>query len=89
MWFSNFCIKLKVFFKQILLVGLFGKTKYYAIRIKFQESGSPHVHSFIWILNALNIENETAYIEFIEETRNVQLPNHFKDPEFFELVKIY
>ena len=28
-----------------------GKVTYYAIRIEFQERGSPHVHSFIWILN--------------------------------------
>ena len=38
-----------------------GKTKYYAIRIEFQERGNPHVHSFIRIFNAPNIENEAAY----------------------------
>ena len=55
---------------EIILAGPLGKTKYYAIHIKFQERDSPHVYSFIWIFNALNIENETAYIDFIGKTIN-------------------
>ena len=66
-----------------------GKAKHYAICIEFQESGKPHVHSFIWILNAPNIENEAAYIEFIEKTINALLPDHFNDQELFEFVKTY
>ena len=61
------------------------KTKYYAIRVGFQERVNPHVHSFVWIFNAPNIRNETAYIEFIEKT----MPPHFKGPGLFELVKTY
>ena len=64
----HFQYKAEVFFREIILVGPLGKTKYYAIRIEFQERGSPHVHLFIWIFNAPNIENEAAYIEFIEKT---------------------
>ena len=64
----HFQYKAEVFFKEIILGGPLGKTKYYAIRIEFQERGSPHVHLFIWIFNAPNIENEAAYIEFIEKT---------------------
>ena len=82
----HFQYKVEVFFKEIILDGPLGKTKY-AIRIEFQKRGSPHVHSFIWIFNAPNIENEATYIEFIEKTINVQLPDHFNDPELFELVK--
>ena len=55
----------------------------------FQERDSSHVHSFIWIFNAPNIENEAAYIEFIEKTINAQLPDHLNDPKLFELVKPY
>ena len=83
----HFQYKVEVFFKEIVLDGLLGKTKYYAIFIEFQEQGSPHVHSFLWIFNATNIE--AAYIEFIEKTINAQLPNHLSDPELFELVKTY
>ena len=85
----HFQHKVEVFFKEIILDGPLGKTKYYAIRIEFQERGSPHVHSFIWIFNAPNIQNETAYIEFIEKTINAQLPDHLKESERFELVKTY
>ena len=35
-----------------------------------------------WISNAPNIENEDAYIEFIENTINIQLTDHFNDFEF-------
>ena len=45
--------------------------------------GSPHVHSFICIFSAPNIENEAACIEFIEKTVNAQLPDHLNDPELF------
>ena len=64
-----------------------GKTKYYAICIEFRGKGSPHVHSFIWTFNAPNIGNETAYIEFIEKTKNAEFQDHLKDLELFELVK--
>ena len=75
------------FFKEIILDGPLGETKYYAICIEFEERGSPHVHSFIWIFNVPNIGSETAYIEFIEKIINVQFPGHLKDLELFELVK--
>ena len=35
------------------------------------------------------MENEAAYIEFIEKTLNVQLPEHLNYPECFELVQTY
>ena len=40
----NFWYKVEVFFKEIVIDGPVGKTKHYAIRIEFKESGSPHVH---------------------------------------------
>ena len=62
-----------------------GKTKYFAIRIKFQETGSLHVNSLIWVFNVPIIQNETAYIAFIEKTKNAHLSDHWKDPMLFEL----
>ena len=56
-----------------------GEERKYAIRIKFQEKV---FHSFIWIFNALNIENEAANIEFFEKTINAQLPDHLNDQSF-------
>ena len=41
-----------MFFKSSVLDGPLGKTQYYAIQVEFQVRGSPHIHSFIWILNA-------------------------------------
>ena len=58
--------------------------KYYAISIEFQERGSPHVNSFIWISM-----HQTVCIEFIKKIINAQLPGYLKDPELFQLVKTY
>ena len=66
----NFQYKVEVFFKKIILDGPLGKTKHHAMRRK---RGNPHDHSFIRIFNASNIQNETAYIEFIEKRINAQL----------------
>ena len=85
----HFQYKVEVFFKEIIIDSPLGKTKYYAIRIKSKEGSSPHVHSFIWILNAPDIQNEAAYIKVIEQTINAPLPDPLNDPELFELVKTY
>ena len=68
----HFQYKVEVFFKEIILGGPLEKTKYYAIRIEFQEKVSPHIHSFIWIFDAPNIENVAAYIALIEKAINAQ-----------------
>ena len=85
----HFQFKVEVFFKEVILNGPMGKTIYYAISFELQERSSPHVHSFIWIFNAPNTQNETACIEIIEKTINAQLPDHLKDLELYELVKTY
>ena len=79
--------KVEVFFKVIIFDSPLWKTKCYAICIEFQQRGSPHVHSFIWIFNAPNFEKKAAYIVFIKKIINVQLADHLNDPEVFELVK--
>ena len=79
--------KAEVFLKKIIPDSPLGKTKYHAIHIEFQERGSPHVHSFIWIFDRPNIQKEAAYIEFIEKTTYRHLEDHLNDPELFELVK--
>ena len=82
--------KVKVFFKEIILDGPLGKTKYYATRIEFRERSNPHASSFLWIFNAPNIQNENANIEFIEKTINAQFPDHLNNTELLEsVVKTY
>ena len=55
----HFQHKVQVFFQEILLDGSLDKTKYYALRVEFQERGSPRVHAFIWILNAPKVVSQT------------------------------
>ena len=67
----HFQYKVEVFFKDIILDGPLSKTKYYAVRTEFQERGSSHVHSYIWIFNAPNIENKAAYIDFMYSCQTI------------------
>ena len=75
--------KVEVFFKEIILDGTLEKTKYYAIRIVFQERDRPYAHSFVWIFNAPNVETEAAYTGFVKKTINLNLLGHLNDPDFF------
>ena len=62
----HFQYRVEFFFKEIVLNDPLGKTKYYAILVEFQVKGSPHIYSFIWILNApkLNIELKGEYNQY-------------------------
>ena len=42
---------------EVVLDGPLDKTKYYTLRIQFQERGSPRVHAFVWILDAPRISD--------------------------------
>ena len=75
------------FFKEIILDGILGKTKYYGV--EFQDRGSPNVHAFIWILNAPNIGNKTEYLVAIEKSVSANLPDPVEQLELFEHVKLY
>ena len=48
----SFQYRVEVFFKEIVVDGPLGKTKYYAIGVEFQVRGSPHAHCFLWVANA-------------------------------------
>ena len=66
------------FFKKFFVVdGLLGKTKYYAIRVELQVRGSPHIHSFIWFLNApkLTLENIQEYTSWVDGIISAYLPD--------------
>ena len=67
-----------MFFKEIVVDGPFGKVKYYAIRVEFQILGSPHIHSFLWVLNApvLTENNIEEYILFVDAIIRVYVPDN-------------
>ena len=51
----HFPYRVEMFSKATVPVGPLGKTQNYAIRLEFQVTGSPHLHSFIWILIATKL----------------------------------
>ena len=83
--------RVEAFFQTILLNGPLGRVKYYAIRVEFQVCGSPHIHFFLWILNApvLNKDNIQEYITFVDGIVKANVPDINKNEEFFNMVTAY
>ena len=80
----HFQYRVEIFLKVIVLNGPLGKTSYYAIRVEFQVRGSPHIHSFIWILNApkLTKESKQEYIQWVDSIIQTDMPDPVSEAEF-------
>ena len=85
----HFQYRVEVFFKVILLNGPLGKTSSYAIRVEFQVRSSPHIHSFIWILNApkLRKESKQEYMQWANSIIRTDMPDPVSEAKLFELVR--
>ena len=73
----HFQYRVEIFFKVIIINGPLGKVKYHAIRVEFQVRGSPHIHSFLWIIDApiLTKDNIYEYMTFIDSIVKAYAPN--------------
>ena len=87
MFARHFQCRVEIFFKTIVLDGILGKVKYHAIQDEFQLRGSPHIHSFLWILDApvLHTNNTDEYVRFVDSIVKAFVPNEVTDPELFQL----
>lgn len=87
----NFQYRVEVFFKEIVLDGPLGKVKYHVVRVEFQVRGSPHIHVFLWIVDApvLSKENKEEYINFVDSVIRADLPDPAVEPELFKTVKMF
>ena len=86
----HFQYRVEMFFKEIVVNGPLGKVTYHAIRVEFQVRGSPHIHSFLWIIDApvLTKETKDEYIRFVDQVIKASLPD-VNNPELFNLVKTF
>ena len=59
--------------------------------MEFQFRGSPHIHSFLWILDPPVLSSETLdiYKKFVDSTIQAYLPDEHQDKELYDLVKKY
>ena len=87
----HFQYRVEIFLKVIIINGPLGKVKYHAIGVEFQVRGSPHIHSFLWIIDApiLTKDNIYEYMTFIDSIVKAYVPNQSEDPELFNLVTTY
>ena len=85
---SHFQYRVDFFFKVIVIDGPLGKSRCYTIRVEFEVSNSPHIHSFIWIIGApkLSMENIDEYIEWVDAIISTDLPDPDNDAARYELV---
>ena len=87
----HFQYRVEPFFKVTVLNGPFGKVKYHAIRVEFQVTGNPHIHFFIWIIDApiLTKDNIGEYVAFIDSVVKSCISDPIKNPDLFKLVTTY
>ena len=87
----HFQYRVEVFFKEIIINGPLGKVVYHAIRVEFQFRGSPHIHSFLWVIDAPSLTKDTKeeYLAFIDSIVKTELPDIKTEPELYQLVKTY
>ena len=87
----HFQYRVEIFFKTITLDGILGKVKYHAIRVEFHLRRSPHIYSFLWILDApvLHTKNMDEYVTFVDSIVKAFVPNEATDLERFQLVTTY
>ena len=87
----HFQYRVEVFLKVIIIDGPLGKVKYHAIRVEFQVRGSPHIHSFLRVLDApiLIKDNVDEYRQFIDSIVKAFVPHISENPERFYLVTTY
>ncbi|XP_057310266.1 uncharacterized protein LOC130648243 [Hydractinia symbiolongicarpus] len=88
---KHFQYRVEVFFKEIIINGPLGKVEYYAIRFEFQFRGSPHIHSFLWVVGAPKLfkENKQEYIDFVDAIIKADIPTMEENTELHHLVKTF
>ena len=67
-----------------------GKVKEYAIKIEFQERGSPHAHCLLWVDDApkINVDCDDDVCKFIDKYVSGMIPEATSDKKFIrKLVK--
>ena len=75
----------------IIRDGPLGKAKYYSIRVEFQFRDLPHIRSFLWVLNASTLAENTIneYVEFLHSVVCGNLLSEEVDPRLYQLVKTF
>ena len=88
---KHFQYRVEVFFKEIVVDSPLGKVTYHAIRAEFQFRGSPHIHSFVWILNAPKLTKDTKdeYISFVDGIIKADIPDPNNKTKLYKMVKTY
>ena len=88
---STFSIELKFSSRKLFLMGHCERPSAMQFELNFKQKGSPHIHSFIWILNAPRLTKETKndYIKWMNGIIREDLPSSNNEPELYDLVKNY
>ena len=88
---KHFQYRVETFFKEIVINGPLGKVNYYAIRVEFQLRGSPHIHSFIWVIDAPKLTKDTKdeYVLFVDKMIKAYIPDPLQNQKLHKMVKTF
>lgn len=89
---KHFNRRKNAFLKQILKGKSkpLGEVTDYFMRIEFQMRGSPHIHMFLWVLNAPDLDTKQGQVDapaFIDKYVSTEIPNEHSDKDLHYLVK--
>ena len=84
----HFDHRIRAIFKWLEEAKPLGEINHFFRRTEYQNRGTPHVHSLIWIKNAPRIGENTdqEIIEFLNKHITCRIPDPVTEPELFELV---
>ena len=88
---TYFQYTVEVFFKFMILDAPLGKTQYYAISVEFKVRWSPHINTFIWILNSPKLTKFylDEYTKWVSSIAWSDLPDAINEPVLLDLIKTY
>ena len=72
-----------------LKTEVYGKIKDYVIKVEFQQRGTPHIHEFVWIEDAMiyGIHSDQQVCNYIDKYISCSILCEKDDPELYQLVK--
>jgi hypothetical protein len=84
----HFDFQFNTFLKDVLMSELapLGKIKDWFYRVEYQQRGSPHIHTLIWLENApvFGVDKDEDVVAYIDSVIACRKPDN--DPELLELV---
>ena len=84
-WSFSKILVVRCWFATSLVVPPFSNYDYYVIRVEFQVRGIPHIHSFLWMVNATSLTKtrKEEYNQYVDNIIHALLPDEMEEPKLY------